>query len=77
MGQVREMFSVMKNHQSFSSQSESEELAFGAGAISEALEANKSKLKKQTIKIKLPRKPAAPRSSVLVKNPSPRVALNQ
>jgi hypothetical protein len=58
----------MKNHQSFPSQSESEELAFGAGAISEALERNGTKPKKQTIKIKLPRKPAAPRSSAVIKH---------
>jgi hypothetical protein len=58
----------MKEHQSLASRIEAEGLVFGAGAISEALEGNRPKQKRQTIKIKLPPKPAAPRSSAMVKH---------
>ncbi|HWD94010.1 MAG TPA: hypothetical protein VG938_16890 [Verrucomicrobiae bacterium] len=57
----------MKEHQ-WLAKLEADGLLFGAGAISEALEGNKPKQKRQTIKIKLPRKPAAPRSSAIVKH---------
>jgi hypothetical protein len=58
----------MKDHQSLAPKPETEGLAFGAGAISEALEGNRPKQKRQTIHIKLPRKPAAPRSSAVTKH---------
>jgi hypothetical protein len=55
----------MKEHQSLASKRETDGFVFGAGAISEALEGNRPKQKRQTIQIKLPRKPYAPRSSAV------------
>jgi hypothetical protein len=55
----------MKGHRSAELNLEAKGLAFGAGAISESPELNHPKRK--TIHIKLPRKPAAPRSSAVVK----------
>jgi hypothetical protein len=56
----------MKDNQPSKSELESEELVFGTGAISENPETNVIRQKRKTIKIKLPPKPYAPRSSAVV-----------
>ena len=56
----------MNDHRAMKTNSVEEGLSFGAGAISGATEIHRQKEKRRTIQIRLPRKPAAPRSSAVV-----------
>jgi hypothetical protein len=60
----------MKDHNSSMLGWERRELAYGAGAMSETSGFSEPKPNRKTIFIKLHPKPNAPRSSVMVKQPS-------